>query len=82
MIALDLLPGMVLLKRTGPVRILKRSASHGGVELVVSPACAPPGARNTRTLWFWGTEVVTVQAGSERGGAPLGDDRVAGQVQP
>ena len=78
MTARDLLPGQVLLTRTGPVRVLSRTEHRGGVELVVCPAFSKAMRPEPRILWFWGTETVTLQGD----GAPPGDYRAAGEARP
>lgn len=78
--ARDLAVGVVLDRKTGPVRVMSAGRTHGGVELVVIPASAKPDTRNRRVLWFWPGERVDVLP--EAGGAPLGGDLRAGGPTP
>lgn len=65
--AADLRVGDVVEMATGPVVILRRDETHGGVELLVRSRFGRGGrgtGKTPRMLWFWRRQVVTV-SGSE-----------------
>jgi hypothetical protein len=60
--ARELTSGMVLVRRTGAVLVLKRTDTHGGVEALVAPVGSRAGAKAGRLLWFWPGQTVEVVA--------------------
>jgi hypothetical protein len=65
-VASEVRPGDTIGMRTGPVVVLRREETHGGVELLVRPQACRGGkgvGKASRSLWFWPGQAVEVSRG-------------------